>query len=129
MSAVIAILARVYSHLYVSIVAQFAPRAHEPTARVVSATRLPRLGVEAVGNIGFSTGALLVIGTARLGASVSGFALLLVGLVAAGVATHQALSRECHDSQAVWLSGLDGDGTGGQKGDGSDGLEKHLGRY
>jgi hypothetical protein len=81
-----------------------------------------------VGDVGLSTRACIVAGTAGLSAGVSGLALLLVGLVAVAVTAHQALTGKGHDSQAVWLPGFDvgGGGARGQNGDGSDGLEKHL---
>lgn len=75
------------------------------------------------------TGTLIKGRTASLSTCVAGFAMLLVGLVAVGIAAHQRLSGQRHDSQAIGLSlSLERSSVGrrGQKGEGGDGLEEHF---
>lgn len=64
-------------------------------------------------NVSLASGTLIEASTAGLGACVSGLAMLLVGLVAAVVATHQGFPGHGHDSQAIGLSvALGGTGAG-----------------
>lgn len=90
-------------------------------ARAILAAVLLSSSVEAVGEA-ILGGALFETGTASLGASVAVAALGLLGLVAHGVAAHEAQAR--HGGQAVWLGF--GSGESGAGGHDSERSEVHL---
>lgn len=93
------------------------------TARAVGAAVLLGSGVEAVSDTVVGS-ALVEASTASLSTGVASTAVGGLGLVAVGVAAHEAQAG--HDSQTVWL-GLSGSaGSEGQDGDGGSSGELHF---
>ena len=94
------------------------------TTRAVDAARLAGTWVVAVRDA-VGSRALVKARTASLGAGRARTAVLLLGLVAAGVAGHEAQAGERHDGEAVGLGLGNGSNAGGTGQDG-DGGEVHL---